>query len=62
MGQSYGIEGYLFLAAFFLFIVLLIVEKKYPYMPISKEDLKASFKTNTGAFLANNVLMSIFSL
>lgn len=62
MGQSYGIEGYLFLAAFFLFIVLLIVEKKYPYMPIPKEDLKASFKTNAGAFLANNILMSIFSL
>jgi sterol desaturase/sphingolipid hydroxylase (fatty acid hydroxylase superfamily) len=31
-------------------------------MPIPKEALKASFKTNTGAFLLNNVIMSLFSL
>lgn len=31
-------------------------------MPIPKEALKASFKTNTGAFLLNNVVMSVLSL
>ena len=62
MAQSYGIEGYLFSGAVILFIILLILEKKYPYMPIPKEALKASFKTNTGAFLLNNVIMSLFSL
>ena len=56
MAQSYGIEGYLFSGAVILFIFLLILEKKYPYMPIPKEALKASFKTNTGAFLLNNVM------
>ena len=45
-----------------LFIILLIIEKKYPYMPIPKEALKSSFKTNTGAFLVNNLIMSILSL
>jgi len=62
MAQSYGIEGYLFSGAVILFIILLILEKKYPYMPIPKEALKASFKTNTGAFLLNNVIMSVLSL
>lgn len=62
MQNSYGIEGYLFASAVILFIILLILEKKYPYMPIPKEALKSSFKTNTGAFLVNNLIMSILSL
>ena len=45
----------------FVFL-LLVVEKYFPYRKFSKEDLKASFATNTGAFLVNNVIMSIFSL
>jgi sterol desaturase/sphingolipid hydroxylase (fatty acid hydroxylase superfamily) len=57
-----GIEGYLFGAAVLLFAVLLVVEKKYPYMPVSKEELKKSFSTNTGAFLLNNVIMSVLSI
>jgi len=62
MSALSGIEGYLFGGAIILFFILLIVEKKFPYMPLSKEELKASFKTNTGAFLLNNVIMSLFSL
>jgi len=62
MQNSYGIEGYLFASAVVLFIILLIVEKKYPYMPIPREALKSSFKTNTGAFFVNNLIMSILSL
>jgi sterol desaturase/sphingolipid hydroxylase (fatty acid hydroxylase superfamily) len=57
-----GIEGYLFGAAVLLFSALLVVEKKYPYMPMSKEELKKSFATNTGAFLVNNIIMSVFSI
>jgi sterol desaturase/sphingolipid hydroxylase (fatty acid hydroxylase superfamily) len=57
-----GIEGYLFGGAVLLFAALLVVEKKYPYMPVPKDELKKSFKTNTGAFLVNNVIMSIFSI
>jgi hypothetical protein len=59
MKQSYGIEGYLYTAAFVLFILLLVVEKNFPTSRYQKY-LKASFKTNTGAFLVNNVIMSIF--
>ena len=62
MSALTGIEIYLFGIAIVLFFLLLILEKKFPYMAIPKEDLKASFKTNTGAFLLNNVIMSIFSL
>jgi len=57
-----GIEGYLFGGAVLLFAALLVVEKKYPYMPVAKEELKKSFATNTGAFLVNNVIMSVFSI
>lgn len=57
-----GIEGYLFGAAVILFAVLLIVEKHFPYMKVSKEELKKSFKTNTGAFLVNNIIMSVLSI
>lgn len=57
-----GIELYLFGAAVLLFAALLVVEKRYPYMEISKEELKKSFKTNTGAFLINNVIMSVLSI
>jgi sterol desaturase/sphingolipid hydroxylase (fatty acid hydroxylase superfamily) len=62
MSALTGIEIYLFGIAIFLFFLLLILEKKFPFMAIPKEDLKGSFKTNTGAFLLNNVIMSIFSL
>ncbi len=57
-----AIEGFLFGGALILFFALLVVEKYYPYRDFSKQDLKASFKTNTGAFLVNNVIMSILSL
>ena len=62
MGQTSGIEGYLFGGALILFFLLLVVEKYFPYRKFSKEDLKASFATNTGAFLVNNIVMSILSL
>lgn len=57
-----AIEGYLFGGVLILFFGLLVVEKYFPYRDFSKQDLKASFKTNTGAFLVNNVIMSILSL
>ena len=57
-----GIEGYLFGAAVILFAVLLVVEKRFPYMKLSKDELKKSFKTNTGAFLVNNIIMSVLSI
>ena len=62
MSALSGVEGYLFGGAIVLFFLLLIIEKKFPYMQIPKYELKASFKTNTGAFLINNVIMSVFSL
>mgnify|MGYP003351167638 CR=1 FL=1 len=62
MSALSGVEGYLFGGAIVLFFILLIIEKKFPYMQIPKYELKASFKTNTGAFLINNVIMSVFSL
>jgi sterol desaturase/sphingolipid hydroxylase (fatty acid hydroxylase superfamily) len=57
-----GLEGYLFGVAGALFAALLVVEKKFPYMKIPKEELKKSFATNTGAFLVNNLIMSVFSI
>jgi sterol desaturase/sphingolipid hydroxylase (fatty acid hydroxylase superfamily) len=57
-----GIEGYLFGGVVLLFAALLVVEKQFPYMQVSKEELKKSFATNTGAFLVNNLIMSIFSV
>lgn len=60
--NSLGIESYLFGMAVLLFAALLVVEKKYPYMQVSKEELKKSFATNTGAFLVNNMIMSVFSI
>jgi sterol desaturase/sphingolipid hydroxylase (fatty acid hydroxylase superfamily) len=57
-----GIEGYLFAGAVILFSVLLIVEKRFPYMKVSKDELKKSFTTNTEAFLVNNVIMSALSI
>jgi sterol desaturase/sphingolipid hydroxylase (fatty acid hydroxylase superfamily) len=57
-----GIEAYLFGGAVLLFAVLLVIEKKHPYLPVAKEELKKSFTTNTGAFLLNNVIMSVFSI
>ncbi|GLI92406.1 sterol desaturase family protein [Methylocystis echinoides] len=57
-----GIEGYLFGGAVLLFAILLVVEKKHPFVPVAKEELKKSFATNTGAFLINNLIMSALSL
>ncbi|RTL80383.1 MAG: sterol desaturase family protein [Hyphomicrobiales bacterium] len=57
-----GIEGYLFGVAGLLFAALLVLEKKFPYMQVPREELKKSFATNTGAFLLNNLIMSVFSI
>ncbi len=57
-----GVEGYLFGAAGLLFAIILVLEKKFPYMQAPKEELKKSFATNTGAFLVNNLIMSLFSI
>jgi hypothetical protein len=57
-----GIEGYLFGGAVILFAILLVVEKYFPYMEAPKEELKKSFNTNTGAFLVNNIIMSVLSI
>ncbi|WP_363347230.1 sterol desaturase family protein [Methylocystis echinoides] len=57
-----GIEGYLFGVAGLLFATLLVLEKKFPYVKVPKHELKKSFATNTGAFLANNLIMSAFSI
>jgi sterol desaturase/sphingolipid hydroxylase (fatty acid hydroxylase superfamily) len=57
-----AIENLLFLGAFALFILLLVLEKRQPYAPVSRASLKHSFSTNTTAFLFNNVVMSLLSL
>ena len=33
-----GIEAYLFGGAVLLFAVLLVIEKKHPYLPVAKES------------------------
>lgn len=56
------VENLLLLAVFCTFSALLVLEKKRPYMKLTRERLKHSFSTNTSAFLINNVLMNLFSV
>ncbi|MCX7900022.1 MAG: sterol desaturase family protein [Methylocystis sp.] len=56
------VENLLLLGAFSLFILLLIGEKLYPYRKFAGAGLKASFSTNTSAFLINNVIMNVLSV
>lgn len=61
MSES-GLEGALFGVAVLLFAALLIIEKFYPYRAVSKDLMKKSLVTNTGAFILNNVIMSLLSI
>ncbi len=56
------IENQLLIAAFCLFALLLVVEKFRPYKKVASAGLKASFSTNTSAFLINNVIMNVLSV
>ncbi|WP_245434681.1 sterol desaturase family protein [Methylocystis rosea] len=56
------LENLLLIAAFCLFAVLLVVEKFRPYKKFAGAGLKASFSTNTSAFLINNVIMNVLSV
>jgi sterol desaturase/sphingolipid hydroxylase (fatty acid hydroxylase superfamily) len=57
-----GAEGGLFVVAVGLFVSLLCVEKVRPYRPVPTSSLRESFKTNTSAFLVNNMVMNALSL
>ncbi|MGR9107497.1 MAG: sterol desaturase family protein [Gammaproteobacteria bacterium] len=56
-----GIEHYLTMAMAFLFVLLLLMELIRPYKRFSKKISRASFTTNTSAFLFNNVILTLFS-
>ena len=49
----------LFGLAILAFILLVIIEKRYPYRVFPKSIFKESFMTNTTAFLVNNVILSV---
>jgi sterol desaturase/sphingolipid hydroxylase (fatty acid hydroxylase superfamily) len=48
----------LFALAMVAFVILLIVEKVYPYRHFSVKVYKESFVTNTTAFLVNNLILT----
>lgn len=49
----------LFGLAILAFILLLVIEKKYPYRQFSAKVYKDSFVTNTTAFLINNLILTV---
>ncbi len=54
--------NYLFIAVLMLFIALLVMERRRPYMKTPNSRLRESFSTNASAFLFNNVVMSVLSV
>ena len=52
----------LFGLAIVAFIVLVIVEKKYPFREFPAKVFKESFMTNTTAFLVNNLILSVLQV
>jgi sterol desaturase/sphingolipid hydroxylase (fatty acid hydroxylase superfamily) len=62
MIQESNMEGFLAAAAMGGFALLLAAEKWRPYKKIAASRLKASFSTNTSAFLFNTLVMNILSV
>lgn len=55
-------EGVLFIAVVCVFVTLVVLEKLWPYMSFARGGLKASFSTNTAAFVVNNLMLSVLSV
>jgi len=56
------IENILFIAVLFLFLALIVLERRRPYLKTPNSRLRESFSTNTSAFLFNNVVMSLLAV
>ncbi len=52
---------FLLLLVVFVFMGLIVLEKRHPLRSFGHDKMKAAFSTNTSAFVINNVIMSIFS-
>ncbi len=49
----------LFAAAICTFLILLVVEKRKPYIRFAEDVIKQSYVTNTTAFMVNNLILTV---
>ena len=51
--------AFLFGLAMVAFVLLLVIEKRRPYLRFPQKNYKESFVTNTTAFLFNNIILTV---
>ena len=51
--------AFLFGLAMVAFVLLLVIEKRKPYLHFPQKNYKESFVTNTTAFLFNNLILTV---
>jgi sterol desaturase/sphingolipid hydroxylase (fatty acid hydroxylase superfamily) len=62
MTGDMGLANQLFGGVLVVFVALLLLEKRRPFLKASNAALRNSFATNTSAFLFNNVVLSLLSV